>query len=274
LIAEQQDRQDNDLPSTYSDPIVPDDSPEPQPSPFFLQPPTTPIPPPAAANPNPTTTNPNLTMADPLQNLITALNRREDVQAISTFSGNATEQYISSWLAEAESVATIHNWDAAAKKINFASRLKGPALKWHSHRTTTHPNETFAQWKQAIKDHFKHSADRDKQLQKLENLTQKPNQPVRMFIDKINSTYNAIYDDRNNQNLSIKNDLLVKILLKGILKPIKALMVLNQLLLEEKTWEDAQQAAIRCETTLYKTQASGGTLELPTFTTSNIDTVA
>jgi hypothetical protein len=66
-----------------------------------------------------------------------------------------------------------------------------------------------------------------------------------MFIDKINSCYNALYDDRNNQNLTMKNDLLVKILLKGILKPIKTLMVLNQLLPEVTTWENAQAAALR-----------------------------
>ena len=212
--------------------------------------------------------------AEALENLITALNRREDVQAISSFSGNATDQYISSWLSEAEAIATIHNWDDAVKKTNFASRLKGPALKWHSQRSTSHPNDNYTQWKQALKDHFKHPADRDKQLQKLENLTQKPNQPVRMFIDKINSCYNALYDDRNNQNLTMKNDLLVKILLKGILKPIKTLMVLNQLLPEVTTWEDAQTAALRCETTLYKTQASNGMLELPTFTSTNIDSLA
>jgi hypothetical protein len=95
-----------------------------------------------------------------------------------------------------------------------------------------------------------------------------------MFIDKINSTYNAIYDDTGNTNLSFKNDLLVKILLRGILKPIKTLMVLNQMLPEVTTWDDAQRAALRCETTLYKTQASNGVLELPTFTSSNIDTLA
>ena len=211
-------------------------------------------------------------MADALQDLITALNRREDIQAISFFSGNATNQYISSWLSEAEAIATIHNWDEAIKKQNFASKLKGPALKWHSQRTRAHPNEAYAVWKQALKDHFKHPADRDKQIQKLENLTQKPNQPVRMFIDKINSSYNAIYDDTGNNNLAIKNDLLVKILLKGILKPIKTLMVLNQMLPEVTTWDDAQRAALRCETTLYKTQ-TGGILELPTFTSSNIDTL-
>jgi hypothetical protein len=43
----------------------------------------------------------------------------------------------------------------------------------------------------------------------------------------------------------MKNDLLVKILLKGILKPIKTLMVLNQLLPEVTTWENAQAAALR-----------------------------
>jgi hypothetical protein len=62
--------------------------------------------------------------------------------------------------------------------------------------------------------------------------------------------------------------------LKGILKPIKTLMVLNQLLPEVTTWEDAQAAAIRCETTLYKTQASGGTLELPTLSTTNDNILA
>lgn len=59
---------------------------------------------------------------------IKALNRREDTQAIPTFSGNATDQYISSWLSEAESMAIIHNWDDAVKKTNFASRLKEPRL--------------------------------------------------------------------------------------------------------------------------------------------------
>jgi hypothetical protein len=95
-----------------------------------------------------------------------------------------------------------------------------------------------------------------------------------MFIDKINSTYNAIYGDTGNYNLSIKNDLLVKILLRGVLKPIKTLMVLNQMLPEVTTWDDAQRAALRCETTLYKTQTSNRVLELPTFTSSNIDTLA
>jgi hypothetical protein len=51
-------------------------------------------------------------------------------------------------------------------------------------------------------------------------------------------------------------------------------MVLNQMLPEVTTWDDAQKAAIRCETTLYKTQASGGTLELPNLTTPNVDSLA
>jgi hypothetical protein len=68
-------------------------------------------------------------MADAFQDLITALNRREDTQAISSFSGNATDQYISSCLSEAEAIATIHNWNDDIKKQNFATRLKGPTLK-------------------------------------------------------------------------------------------------------------------------------------------------
>ena len=51
--------------------------------------------------------------------LITALNRREDIKAIPNFNGNATDQYILSWLSEAEAIATIHNWDDAVKKDKF-----------------------------------------------------------------------------------------------------------------------------------------------------------
>jgi hypothetical protein len=72
---------------------------------------------------------------DAVENLITALNRRENVQAITNYSGNGTDQYITSWQTEAEAIATIHNWDDAAKKTNFESRLKGPALIWHSERS-------------------------------------------------------------------------------------------------------------------------------------------
>jgi hypothetical protein len=51
-------------------------------------------------------------------------------------------------------------------------------------------------------------------------------------------------------------------------------MVLNQILPEVTTWDDVQRAALRCETYLYKTQMSIGILELPNFTSSNIDTLA
>ena len=55
-------------------------------------------------------------------------------------------------------------------------------------------------------EEVKHPADRDKQLQKLENLTQKANQSVRMFIEKIYNIFNSIYDDTHNQNLAIKKE--------------------------------------------------------------------
>ncbi|EFX61697.1 hypothetical protein DAPPUDRAFT_121148 [Daphnia pulex] len=74
-------------------------------------------------------------MADALQDLITALNRREDTQAISSFSGNATDQYISSWLSEAEAIATIHNWND-----DVIAHPRSPERSLHkqwSTRTTT-----------------------------------------------------------------------------------------------------------------------------------------
>ncbi|EFX69147.1 hypothetical protein DAPPUDRAFT_329390 [Daphnia pulex] len=177
-----------------------------------------------------------------LDDLITALNRRDDIQAIPLFSGTATDQYISSWLSEADSIATIHKWSAEIKKANLASRLRGPE---------------YTAWKQALKDHFKHPADRDKQIIKLENLQQTPNVPIRNFIDKINALYNAIYNDgRNPQNAdpeldSLKNDKLVQILLKGAIKPIREL-IFQRLPSSNVTWKQAQEAAIMAESMMFK----------------------
>lgn len=192
-----------------------------------------------------------------LDDLITALNRREDLQAIPLFSGTATDQYISSWLSEADAIATIHKWSVDIKKTNLASRLRGPALKWHTQRLIDQPDETYAAWKQALKDHFKHPADRDKQIIKLENLQQTPNVPIRNFIDKINALYNSIYNDgRNPQNAdpeldSLKNDKLVQILLKGAIKPIREL-IFQRLPSSNVTWKQAQEAAIMAESMMFK----------------------
>jgi hypothetical protein len=97
--------------------------------------------------------------ATALDDLITTLNRSDDIQAIPLFSGTATDQYISSWLSEANSIATIHKWSTEIKKANLASRLRGPALKLHTQRLIDAPDEAYAAWKQALKDHFKHPAD-------------------------------------------------------------------------------------------------------------------
>ena len=88
-----------------------------------------------------------------------------------------------------------------------------------------------------------------------------------MFIEKKLTTPTIPFTITLKTRTYKKNDLLVKIFLKGVLKPIKTLVVLNQMLPEVTTWGDAQKAAIRCETNFYKTQASGGTLELPNLTT-------
>jgi hypothetical protein len=192
-----------------------------------------------------------------LDDLITVFNRRDDIQAIPLFSGTATDQYISSWLSEADSIATIHKWSAEIKKANLASRLRGPALKWHTQRLIQAPDEEYTAWKQALKDHFKHPADRDKQIIKLENLQQTPNVPIRNFIDKINALYNAIYNDgRNPQNAdpeldSLKNDKLVQILLKGAIKPIREL-IFQRLPSSNVTWKQAQEAAIMAESMMFK----------------------
>jgi hypothetical protein len=110
-------------------------------------------------NEQPAPTDTDDMAATALDDLITALNRRDDIQAIPLFSGTATDQYISSWLSEANSIATIHKWSTEIKKANLASRLRGPALKLHTQRLIDAPDEAYAAWKQALKDHFKHPAD-------------------------------------------------------------------------------------------------------------------
>ena len=81
----QQDQRDSDLPSTDSDQHMRSNSQQPQISLSPLQHQVAHQPPPV--------------MADALENLITALNSQTDIQAISSFSGNARDQYISSWLS-------------------------------------------------------------------------------------------------------------------------------------------------------------------------------
>jgi hypothetical protein len=160
LISDQEEQQ------IHQEDQQPNSSPTPHISNYFVQ-----------QDPNAALQPPEMA-GDAVENLITALNRRENVQAITNYSGNGTDQYITSWLTEAEAIATIHNWDDAAKKTNFASRLKGPALIWHSKRSRSNPNDSYTQWKHALKAHLKHPADRDKQLHKLENLTQIPINPL------------------------------------------------------------------------------------------------
>ena len=116
------------------------------------------------------------------------------------------------------------------------------------------------------------TADRDKKLQKLKNLTQNLNSQLECSLAKLTTHTTQSTTTPITKTFRL-NHLLVNILLKGVHKPIKTVMVLNQMLPEVTTWEEAQKAAIRCENTLYKTQASGGTLELPNLSTSNANTL-
>ena len=126
-----------------------------------------------------------------VEDLVKALNESKITETIPLFSGNS-QQYITSWLTEAESLATVYNWSERHRKTNFASRFRGPALKWHTQRMATHANESYADWKNALKQHFLHPAHKEKKIIKLEKLEQTSNQPIRAFIDKINSIYTVL----------------------------------------------------------------------------------
>ena len=156
-------------------------------------------------------------------------------------------------MREAEAVAVINNWNVDVKKKYIGSRLKGPALNWHVERIRDFPNETFADWKQALINNFQHPADVEKLKHKLHNLMQTKEQRATHFISQIKSLYFSAYGERVPEGNAaaqaprnvLRDEMLMKILMKGLQTKIKDAMWPR--LPPNYTWEDATRAAVDAE---------------------------
>lgn len=98
---------------------------------------------------------------------------KEDVKAIPFYNGFASDQNITAWVKETESVAIVNNWKDQQRKRYIVSRLKGQALNWHMDRMRTRPVETFEAWKATIINQFKDPASREMEKKHFFNLKQK-----------------------------------------------------------------------------------------------------
>lgn len=185
-------------------------------------------------------------------------NNKEERKSIPYFNGYHTDRSITQWIREAETVATLNDWDDQTKKKYFASRLKGSALTWHIERLPNHLNEDFADWKKAIIENFGHPADIDKLKIKFHNLKQNPEQTTKNFIGQIKSLYCAIYgvkipeagsqqDTQSSGELkTLRDDVLLKVLMHGLLPKIKEAMWSGRLP-PDYNWDQATQAAVEAE---------------------------
>lgn len=183
---------------------------------------------------------------------------KEERKSIPHYNGYHTDQPITQWIREAEAIATLNEWDDEVRKRYIASRLKGSALNWHIERLPNNVNESYADWKKAIIENFKHPADIDKLKIKFQNLKQNTEQTTKNFIGQIKSLYYAIYGEKipevgsqqaaqaSAETKALRDDILLKVLMQGLLPKIKEAMW-NGRLPPDYNWDQATKAAIEAE---------------------------
>lgn len=113
------------------------------------------------------------------------LSRRDEIQNIPIYNGNVNDQPIAILLRDTEAIATINEWSEDNRNKFFPTRLKGTTLSWNLEHKKQFPREPYNDWRNAMKEHFKHTADKAKQKTKVFSVKEAPNQPVRHFIVKI-----------------------------------------------------------------------------------------
>lgn len=188
---------------------------------------------------------------------------REEKKTIPIYKGYSRETTVTSWLKEAEAVADANNWDDQTKKKFFGSRLKDAALTWHRERAKQYPHESYKTWRKEFIQEYRDPADRDSIKYKLNNLVQKPEQRVKAYIAEINTLYNDIYgeDDneededsfyssrnrqtRNPEATALRNDKLLSIFLRGLQPKIKA--VVFERYNPDGTFDETTKTAIEAE---------------------------
>ena len=118
---------------------------------------------------------------------------REDKKSIPIFKRSSDEKLVTDWLREAERIANNNEWDDSQKLKFFPDRFKDEAADWHASYIEEHNNPSYADWKKDFINRFRDEADLDNLKNKLQNLTQKPDQRTRAFVAKLNSLYDGVY---------------------------------------------------------------------------------
>jgi len=173
---------------------------------------------------------------------------------IPPFHGTSHEKTIKDWLHECELNASIYNWKENDYKQIFGSRLRSDALLWHANRLRAHPNECYTDWKEALLENFKTPMDIERIKARFYALTQSPNQQVKHFIEKLESSYANIYGlsvqrnalTLNTDTSAVKEDILLKVFMGGILPSLKEIM-LNSNLIHDYKWDTVKAAAETAE---------------------------
>jgi Retrotransposon gag protein/Zinc knuckle len=123
---------------------------------------------------------------------------REEKKAIPIFSGSSKDKSILQWLKEAERVANANQWDEKTKIKCFNERLAGPAATYSSEiwaSTVPEDDRKFKDWKAKMIEGFLTPADREQLKKQLRSLQQRPDQPMRDFISRIDELYKQVYGE-------------------------------------------------------------------------------
>jgi len=177
---------------------------------------------------------------------------KEDRNAINPYTGRHNDVTIGKWLAQAEAVATLHDWSEEEKLKNFSARLTDMALTWHVSRLREFPGEKFADWKKAIREQFSHPAEIESMKIKFQGMTQKPGQLTQHFIQDIENMYDAIYGRSEHGHKSgsaqsdVREDMLLRVFMQGLLPSIRD-SLWNGYLMPNYTWDLATKAAVTVE---------------------------
>jgi hypothetical protein len=168
---------------------------------------------------------------------------REDKKSIPVFKGKSTDKLITEWLKMAEHVARNNGWDDEQKLRFFSDRLKGEALEWHDEYVEEQDQcLNYDDWRKDIIERFRDSFDITTLKRKLQNLKQRPEESCRTFISRMKTLYESIEgkeDKPDNLHKSamedtlrekvrkMRDEVLIKILLKGILPKFKTELYLR-----------------------------------------------
>ncbi len=225
----------------------------------------------------------------PIAKVLGELFSREDKKSIPTFKGKSTDKLITELLKTAEYVAGNNDWDEEEKLRFFLDRLKGEALEWHDEYVEEQDQLlNYTDWRKDIIERFRDSFDITTLKRKLQKLKQKPEESCRTFISRLITLYESIEgkeEKKDNSNTTVMEDtlrqkvrkmrdeVLIKILLQGILPKFKTelylrmpednndfealckqLIISEQILQSKESSEDKEITAVIAGITHYEKQ--------------------